>query len=122
MIDSTGEREVDATDKVRVKETRQNEICFFIVVVIVECMGRENGYVKVLFVDRVDRNFAVHDEGGRAYLISCVWRLIGLRSAQRLNDQLRRGPSDCPPLTILPSSQARLVAAHIFLIWLYAPT
>lgn len=51
MIDSTGEREVDATDKVRVKETRQNEFCFFIVVVIVECMGRENGYVKVLFVD-----------------------------------------------------------------------
>jgi hypothetical protein len=107
MIDSTGEREVDATDKVRVKETRQNEFCFFIVVVIVECMGRENGYVKVLFVDRVDRNFAVHDDegaaksGGRAYLISCVWRLIGLRSAQRLNDQLRRGPSDCLPLTIL---------------------
>ena len=61
MINSTGEREVDATNKVRVKETGQNKLCFCIVIVIVECMGRENGYVKVLFVDRVDRNFAVHD-------------------------------------------------------------
>ena len=84
-------------------------------------MGRENGYLKVLFVDRVDRDFAVHNEqdSERAYLISCVWRL-GQLSA--LNDQLRRGPSDRLPLTSPPPPQARLVAAHIFSIWPYAPT
>lgn len=63
MVNSTREGEVDAADKLMVEETRQNELCFFIFVVIVKCMGRENGYLKVLSIDRVDRNFAVHNEG-----------------------------------------------------------
>jgi len=68
MVNSTREGEVDAADKLRVEETRQNELCFCIFVVIVKCMGRENGYLKVLSIDRVDRNFAVHNEGKRARL------------------------------------------------------
>lgn len=69
MIDSAGEGEVDAADKLSVEETSENQFRLFIVVVIVKCVGRESGYLKVWFVD--DRA-AVHDHSLSQLSKSCV--------------------------------------------------
>ena len=57
MIDSTGEGKMNAAYNPRVEGTRQNHLCFLLV--IFECMRRENGDVKAGFSDS-----AVHDEEG----------------------------------------------------------
>ena len=55
MIDSTGEGKINTAYKLRVKITRPNYLCFFLV--IFECMRGEDGDLKAGFTDS-----AVHDD------------------------------------------------------------
>jgi hypothetical protein len=57
MVDSTGEGEMNAAYKLRVKITSLDDLCFFLV--IFECMRGEDGDLEAGFSDG-----AVHDEEG----------------------------------------------------------
>ena len=94
MIDSTGEGKMNAAYKLRVKITRPNDLCFFLV--IFECMRGGDGELKAGFTD-----CAVHEMMKRARLSNkAVFSRsgLGLSSPQR---SAQEGPSDRPPPTIV---------------------
>jgi hypothetical protein len=93
MVDGTGEGEMNAAYKLRVKITSPNDLCFFLV--IFECMRGEDGDLEAGFSDG-----AVHEMMKRARLSkkAVLWAVspAGLSSPQQ---SAQEGPSDRPPPT-----------------------